>query len=304
MRCYKIRKLILPYIENALSAADVQRVRSHLDACDSCMREFKSIKSVASALRSNSSHTIRPNQYLWPKIKASLEANQKEMANQRVRKPVWATASAAIGLVLISLASLSLMLPYFKTTDSQKQDAIARRPSSSVSRDFSKTNENVSKTFRPLEVKNNTQSPSIDVGKPIGAPTKPKSIDASTGKSLSQSLAKPAYESKAEQAPAKREIDESKSLKERKNQVADSEANTNVAYADIEDFDENFKEDKDDLPVPPAVAIGRIEHPKSTFRAVQTIDLNLSEAKEDMTSVDIINKNDRHEKRKALFSYP
>jgi predicted anti-sigma-YlaC factor YlaD len=52
MNCQKIKKLINPYIDQALDRETVQQVEEHLKSCSACREEHLNLKQVVSALNS------------------------------------------------------------------------------------------------------------------------------------------------------------------------------------------------------------------------------------------------------------
>jgi len=52
MNCHKIKKLMNPYIDQALDAESVQQVEEHLKSCPACHKEHLKLKQIVSALNS------------------------------------------------------------------------------------------------------------------------------------------------------------------------------------------------------------------------------------------------------------
>jgi len=52
MNCQKIKKLLNPYIEQALDADTAQQVEEHLKSCSTCNKEYQSLKEIITSLNS------------------------------------------------------------------------------------------------------------------------------------------------------------------------------------------------------------------------------------------------------------
>ncbi|PKP54815.1 hypothetical protein CVT91_18090 [Candidatus Atribacteria bacterium HGW-Atribacteria-1] len=52
MNCQKIKKLLNPYIDQALDASTVQQVEEHLKSCPACNKEYQRLKKLVTTLNS------------------------------------------------------------------------------------------------------------------------------------------------------------------------------------------------------------------------------------------------------------
>ncbi|MBA7577063.1 hypothetical protein ES708_18909 [subsurface metagenome] len=52
MNCQKIKKLLNPYIDQALDAETAQQVEEHLKSCPACRQEYRRLKEIATSLNS------------------------------------------------------------------------------------------------------------------------------------------------------------------------------------------------------------------------------------------------------------
>ena len=52
MNCQKIKKLLNPYIDQALDASTVQQVDEHLKSCPACNKEYQRLKKLVTTLNS------------------------------------------------------------------------------------------------------------------------------------------------------------------------------------------------------------------------------------------------------------
>jgi len=52
MNCQKIKKLLNPYIDQALDADTAQQVEEHLKSCSTCNKEYQSLKEIITSLNS------------------------------------------------------------------------------------------------------------------------------------------------------------------------------------------------------------------------------------------------------------
>jgi len=60
MKCARLQKLLLPYLENELSPKKKKLVEAHLRTCRNCSRELESLKKVSLLLASLPEFEIRP----------------------------------------------------------------------------------------------------------------------------------------------------------------------------------------------------------------------------------------------------
>jgi len=61
MNCQKIKKLLNPYIDQALDAGTAQQVEEHLKSCSACREEHLKLKQVISAVNSLSPQPVPEN---------------------------------------------------------------------------------------------------------------------------------------------------------------------------------------------------------------------------------------------------
>ncbi len=52
MNCHKIKKLINPYIDQALETETAQQIEGHLKSCPACRQEYQRLKEIATSLNS------------------------------------------------------------------------------------------------------------------------------------------------------------------------------------------------------------------------------------------------------------
>jgi len=52
MNCHKIKKLINPYIDQALETETAQQIEEHLKSCPACRQEYQRLKEIATSLNS------------------------------------------------------------------------------------------------------------------------------------------------------------------------------------------------------------------------------------------------------------
>ena len=57
MNCQKIKKLLNPYIDQALEQKTAQQVEEHLKSCSACRQEYQRLKKIVTSLNSFSPQT-------------------------------------------------------------------------------------------------------------------------------------------------------------------------------------------------------------------------------------------------------
>lgn len=58
MNCQKIKKLLNPYIDQALDQETTQQVEEHLKSCSACRQEYQRLKKIVTSLNSTSLQTV------------------------------------------------------------------------------------------------------------------------------------------------------------------------------------------------------------------------------------------------------
>jgi hypothetical protein len=107
MNCQKIKKLINPYIDQALDRETAQQVEKHLKSCSACREEYLNLKQVVSALNSISPQPAPANftQNLMAKIsqeEIQIQSSWMDYLKKRISIPrlsfrlVGAAAAAAL----------------------------------------------------------------------------------------------------------------------------------------------------------------------------------------------------------------
>jgi len=105
MTCKDAIARIDDYVDDVLSAEQVNELESHLEACAGCRRQEQSLRSLleqAAALPKQ----LQPGRDLWPEIATRLPVRRRVFPFVRSWVPVtWNPALAAAAVLLIALSS-------------------------------------------------------------------------------------------------------------------------------------------------------------------------------------------------------
>lgn len=112
MNCHKIKKLINPYIDQALNRETTQQVEEHLKSCSACREEYLKLKQVVFALNSTSPQMIPETftQNIMAKIsqeKIQIQSSWMDRLKKQVFIPQFSfrlAGAAAITAVFVFLA--------------------------------------------------------------------------------------------------------------------------------------------------------------------------------------------------------
>lgn len=112
MNCHKIKKLINPYIDQALNRETTQQVEEHLKSCSACREEYLNLKQVVFALNSTSPQMIPETftQNIMAKIsqeKIQIQSSWMDRLKKQVSIPQFSfrlAGAAAITAVFVFLA--------------------------------------------------------------------------------------------------------------------------------------------------------------------------------------------------------
>ncbi len=112
MNCHKIKKLINPYIDQALEQKATQQVEEHLKSCSACREEHLKLKQVVFALNSTSPQMVPETftQNIMAKIsqeKIQIQSSWMDRLKQQVSIPQFSfriAGAAAITAIFVFLA--------------------------------------------------------------------------------------------------------------------------------------------------------------------------------------------------------
>ena len=114
VRCWKIKKKILDYIDENVNETDFLVIQKHLSECDSCKREFESYSKLF-GLIDNIRKVDYPPESVWKNFLSDLHTRiEKEALNDYVERQKrqsyvqWSWASVAMASVLFLIFSLAL----------------------------------------------------------------------------------------------------------------------------------------------------------------------------------------------------
>jgi hypothetical protein len=112
MNCQKIKKLLNPYIDQALEQKTTQQVEEHLKSCSACRQEYQRLKKIANSLNSTSPQMVPETftQNIMAKIsqeKIQIKSSWMDRLKRQVSIPQFSfrlAGVAAITAVFVFLA--------------------------------------------------------------------------------------------------------------------------------------------------------------------------------------------------------
>jgi anti-sigma factor RsiW len=100
MFCFRYRKLLMPYSEDALQPEAARRVAGHLESCARCREELSAITLAGETLRRTEIPAMEPAGDLWDRIRCEIEQQPQARPVWRVRS-FQAASAAVLGAVLL-----------------------------------------------------------------------------------------------------------------------------------------------------------------------------------------------------------
>ncbi len=110
MLCGRYKKLLMPYMEGALSEGARRKIEAHLSRCRSCASELEMLRPVCGALRSADVPAMEPAPDLWARVSAQIEAENPRPA-PRPWLRVTQAASACAAALLIAVVGIGMFAP-------------------------------------------------------------------------------------------------------------------------------------------------------------------------------------------------
>lgn len=114
VKCRKVKKMILDYIDGNVSNAESTFIRQHISECDSCRREFESYSKLFDLI-DNVSKIDYPPESVWKNFVSDLHTRiEKEALSEYVHSQrhqsymKWGWVSVAVASVIFFIFSLSL----------------------------------------------------------------------------------------------------------------------------------------------------------------------------------------------------
>lgn len=112
MNCQKIKKLINPYIDQAINQKTTQQVEEHLKSCSACRQEYQRLKKIVTSLNATSPQMIPETftQNIMAKIsqeKIQIKSSWMDFLKKQVSIPQFSfriAGAAAITAIFIFLA--------------------------------------------------------------------------------------------------------------------------------------------------------------------------------------------------------
>lgn len=112
MNCQKIKKLVNPYIDQALDQETTQQVEEHLKSCSACRQEYQRLKKIVTSLNSTSLQTVPETftQNIMAKIsqeKIQIQSSWMDRLKKQVSIPQFSfrfAGAAAITAIFVFLA--------------------------------------------------------------------------------------------------------------------------------------------------------------------------------------------------------
>ena len=130
MLCFRYKKLLMPYTENALDERTRKRVTLHVSRCKRCADELRVLESMSQALRQVDVTPAEPAQDLWAKVSARIADENIQSVSSR-RSWVQKTAAAGFFAVIIAvgviLTNPSIMVEKPQSLSSRVNDMSGKR---------------------------------------------------------------------------------------------------------------------------------------------------------------------------------
>jgi anti-sigma factor RsiW len=95
-----MHELISPYVDGELDLVNGTEVERHLDDCEICAREYKGYVALRAGLRGPDLY-FNPAKRLEDRVRSSIRAAHKQETGARRFSFWWATAAAALAILLI-----------------------------------------------------------------------------------------------------------------------------------------------------------------------------------------------------------
>jgi len=313
MWCFRYRKLLMPYVEGATENETSARVRRHLEVCPKCRMEVAALQCTSRALRSAPSAEVEAeaNPALWVKVEARLRPTQRVPERRWNWQVASAVAAAAMVLAIVGTGRDLFLGP----TDRGERGRPGNVAISELkARKAMGTASRVQITAEALFV------PASEAPRRAIAARHPVPIEAAPA-------ASPGKPQVASAVAPHREDSEIRStspllLKARTvvpvvavaaAPVKSSTSDSRVANGDGKRSDEYRMASKprsSDIPLPVAVTSSPLALMDAATEAKREFEFGeepksvIGEEDGQPTSVDVLRRSDKHEKRRALFRYP
>jgi hypothetical protein len=120
MKCARVSQLLSPYLDGAVTGAEMQAMRQHLDACSNCAREYASLRQTQQFLMSAGRPGIPADLGLKIRLAISREAAQTQRPYEGLRTRlenaldafmVPATAGLVCAVLIFGLVAAILAIP-------------------------------------------------------------------------------------------------------------------------------------------------------------------------------------------------
>ena len=111
MTCTRVRRLLSPYLDGALSAAEVRELFGHLSGCDTCARDYALLESTRSLVSSLGPRQAPPD--LATKIRLNIASAQSRTWQQALQGPVLGLQYAMSEFVLPAAAGVLGAIVFF-----------------------------------------------------------------------------------------------------------------------------------------------------------------------------------------------
>jgi len=124
MNCQKIKKLLNPYIDNAVGVNIAQQVEEHLKSCPACNKEYQSLKEIVTSLNSLSTQLTPADftQNIMAKIsqeEVQIQSSWMDQLKRRISIP-----SLSFPRLFLSFPRLLLSFPRLLLSFPRKRESI------------------------------------------------------------------------------------------------------------------------------------------------------------------------------------
>jgi len=118
MRCTRVKKILIEYIDGNLSQKQNASIKKHLEECPDCKKLLQDFKKIANNAGKLEKHS--PPKETWSKIEARINLGQNESFAPYLKRRSWLSipgfryAAAAAGIVLIIAGAMILGPQYLR----------------------------------------------------------------------------------------------------------------------------------------------------------------------------------------------
>ena len=119
MLCFRYKKLLMPYVENALDERTRNRVSLHINRCSRCAAELRVLESMSQALQAVDIPAADPATDLWAKVSARIAEESARTNNRFGNKFPKQRSIAAVGFAAAFIIVVVIIHPVIQVDTPQ-----------------------------------------------------------------------------------------------------------------------------------------------------------------------------------------